>query len=80
MNTAPCPREQSVGRLGCSPEGRQGLKQVWIVFEYYEYEGEEIIGVFATEEAAAAEAGRLEAPDHPSRVSYHVRGYEVQGS
>jgi hypothetical protein len=56
------------------------VTQVWIVLETYEYEGESVVGVFASEAAADAEAARLFDPDHPSHVSYRVRAFDVNES
>lgn len=56
------------------------VREVWILFESYDYEGETVLGVFASKAAAVEEAYKLEDPEHPSRVSYPVRGpFEVKG-
>jgi len=51
--------------------------KVWIVFECWDYEGEDVKGVYASEEAANKAADEL-ADDSIRHRSIRVRMYDVK--
>jgi hypothetical protein len=57
----------------------EATMKVWIVFERWDYEGDEVRGVYASERSADDECVALTGTEHArhGRASYHVREFEV---